>query len=89
MNHPRLEWFLTVAETGGISRAAEKLYASQQSVSAYIKRLEQFYDTTLFDRSNGFMLTASGELLYRYARQVVQRESQLRNVYTAIRNNQD
>lgn len=89
MNHPRLEWFLTVAETGNISRATEKLYASQQSISAYIKRLEQFYGTTLFDRSNGFMLTASGELLCRYARQVVQRETQLRNAYAAIRNNQD
>lgn len=89
MNHPRLEWFLTVAETGGISRAAEKLYASQQSVSAYIKRLEQCYGTTLFDRGTGFVLTASGELLYRYARQVVQRENQLRSVYTAIRNNQN
>ncbi len=88
MNHPRLEWFLTVAETGGISRAAEKLYASQQSVSAYIKRLERFYSTALFNRSDGFTLTASGELLYRYARQVVRRENQLRDTYAAIRSNQ-
>jgi len=72
---------------GGISRAAERLYASQQSVSAYIKRLERLYHTELFDRSNGFALTNSGEILYRYASQVVQRENQLRNSYDAIRSN--
>ena len=63
MNSPKLEWFLAVAEAGGISKAAEKLFASQQSVSAYIKRLEAFYGVTLFRRSPGFALTAPGEIV--------------------------
>ena len=66
MNTPKLDWFLSVAEVGGISKAAEKLFASQQSVSAYIKRLEAFYGVTLFRRSPGFALTASGIPIRRF-----------------------
>ena len=33
-------YFVTVAKEGNISRAAEKLYVSQQSLRAHIKRLE-------------------------------------------------
>lgn len=87
MNYPRLEWFLAVVEAGGISKAAEKLYASQQSVSAYIKRLEAFYGIRLFDRSSGFSLTPQGVILHRYAAQIVQRENRLIDTYSDIRAN--
>ena len=84
MNYPKLEWFLAVVEAGGISKAAETLYVSQQSVSAYIKRLETFYGIRLFDRSSGFSLTAQGMILYQYATQIIQRERKLLNTYADI-----
>ena len=43
------EYFIEVAKEGNISKAAEKLYISQQSLSAHIKRLENKYGVTLFE----------------------------------------
>ena len=38
-----MQYFLVVAEELSISRAAERLYVSQQCVSSHIKKLEQQY----------------------------------------------
>lgn len=87
MNYIRYDWFLCVVESGGISKAAEKLFVSQQSVSAYIKRIETSCNTILFDRTNGFSLTAQGAVFYRYAKQIVERENALRAMYQNINAN--
>jgi len=56
--------FLAVAETGGMTRAAQLLSLTQGAVSQQIKRLEALFDKALFDRSNKAMrLTAEGEKL--------------------------
>ena len=34
------QYFLAIVEAGGVSKAAEKLFISQTSVSKYLKRLE-------------------------------------------------
>lgn len=58
-----LEYFLTVAEERSITRAAEKLFVSQQCVSSHIKKLEQLYQAELFTRRPVFRLTLEGEAL--------------------------
>ena len=58
-----LEYFLTVAEERSITRAAEKLFVSQQCVSSHIKKLEQIYQAELFARRPVFRLTPEGEAL--------------------------
>jgi len=60
----RLRSFVVVAETGHLTRAAEKLHISQPALSAQIRALEDELDLTLFERtSTGMTLTAAGKRL--------------------------
>ena len=64
--------FQTVAETGSISGAAEKLYLTQSALSQAIKQLESQLQVRLFSRtSRGVRLTTEGQLLYDYVRQAM------------------
>ena len=63
-----LRCFVTVAETGNMTSAAERLRRSQSAVSLQVKRLETCLDLRLFDRSPRFVrLTAAGERLLSHA----------------------
>ena len=57
--------FLALAEELNFTRAAERIYMSQQGLSDHIRRLEQEYETTLVTRRPRVELTASGSALYR------------------------
>lgn len=62
----------TVAATGGVTRAAERLNLTQSAVSMQVKRLEEALGRTLLDRTGrGVALTAEGELLRSYARRIL------------------
>lgn len=64
----KLHQFLTVAELGNVSLAADALNVSQPTVSANLKRLEEDYGVTLFLRSSrGVLLTEYGKVLYEHA----------------------
>ncbi|NJN91106.1 MAG: LysR family transcriptional regulator [Leptolyngbyaceae cyanobacterium SL_5_14] len=57
----QVRYFLTIAETGNFSRAAERLYLSQPSLSTGIKKLEQELGVSLFERGGRrTVLTAAG-----------------------------
>ena len=57
----QVRYFLTIAETGNFSQAAERLYLSQPSLSKGIKKLEQELSVTLFERGGRrTVLTAAG-----------------------------
>ena len=65
LNHYRI--FLSVAETGSISRAAEHLFISQPAVSKSIRNLEDALSVRLIERSTrGIRLTEQGKLLYEH-----------------------
>ncbi|MDN3682921.1 LysR family transcriptional regulator [Vibrio tapetis subsp. quintayensis] len=71
--------FLEVAKVKHFGRAAENLYITQAAVSARIKQLESFFDTTLFVRNrNNIRLTSSGERLIGYAEVMVNTLQQAR-----------
>ncbi len=64
--------FLEVAKVRHFGRAAENLYITQAAVSARIKQLEAYFDTTLFIRDrNAIKLTSAGERLISYAEVMV------------------
>lgn len=68
-----LRIFLAVAETGGITRAADRLHTVQSNVSARLAALERELAAPLFRRHpRGVALTTAGEQLLPYARQVTE-----------------
>ena len=67
-----LRAFVTVAETGGVTRAAGQLNLTQSAVSMQIKRLEESLGQPLLDRAGrGVALTAQGEQLLSYGRRML------------------
>ena len=66
--------FLTVVEEMNVTRAAKRLFITQQSLSGQIKRLEEHYNVTLFQRRPYFKLTAEGEAMAFYAQQILDTE---------------
>lgn len=76
MNFQNLKYFLLVAEELNITRAAERLYISQQSLSNHIANMERELDVKLFTRSPKLSLTYAGELLVDTATQILDLHTQ-------------
>ena len=75
----QLKTFVVVAEEGHLTRASERLHASQPTVSAHIKALEEELETKLFSRTpKGMRLTEAGERLKGKAGAVLQRTEERR-----------
>lgn len=67
-----LNYFLTVAQEGNFSRAAEKLHLSQPTLSRQIKDMEEEYGKVLLIREpRRIVLTDEGELLRRRAEEIL------------------
>jgi DNA-binding transcriptional LysR family regulator len=69
-----LRSFTAVVETGGFTRAAERVHLTQSTVSQQIKKLETNLGHTLLirDRATGSVrATEEGELLMSYARRIL------------------
>ncbi len=67
-----LRAFVTVAETGGVTRAAGQLHLTQSAVSMQVKRLEESIGQPLLERAGrGVALTAHGEQLLGYGRRIL------------------
>lgn len=81
-----LQYFWVVAQEQSITRAARKLFISQQALSDQMKRLEEQYHTVLFQRKPHFSLTPSGEALLRTAAQIRRLEESLSVELSDIQN---
>lgn len=72
MKFNQLKYFLTVAEEGQITSAAEKLHMTQPPLSQQLKQLEDSLDIKLINRSSkGIELTPEGRLLYTRGTQIM------------------
>lgn len=87
MNFLTLEYFLAVAEELNITRAAQRLYISQQSMSSSIKKLEKSLGVKLFNRTPNFSLTYAGTRLVKAAAQIMDIKQQILNEIDDINNN--
>ncbi|VDY03442.1 LysR family transcriptional regulator [Thiomonas sp. OC7] len=68
----QLRYFVTIAEQGSFSRAAERLHISQPPLSTQIKALEDEIGARLLERSNrGVALTAAGAAFFDDIRAVL------------------
>ena len=77
MNFTSLRYFVSVAEELNVSKASEKLFISQQSLSNHISRLENELNVRLFERNPRLTLTYAGVCLLRIARQILDLEKQI------------
>ena len=67
-----LRSFVTIAESGSMTRAASRLFMTQSAISMQIKRLENSLGLTVFDRSaQGMTTTTEGEQLLHFANQML------------------
>jgi len=75
----QLKTFVTVADTGNLTQASERLFTSQPAVSAHIKALEEELETKLFDRTpKGMRLTDNGISLREKAQLVLNASNDLK-----------
>lgn len=76
-----LKIFVCVAECGGMTAAAQKLYVSQPTISQAIAELEKYYDVRLFERlSQKLYITDDGRKMLYYARHITDTFSDMENV---------
>jgi DNA-binding transcriptional LysR family regulator len=67
-----LRSFVTIADSGSMTRAASRLFMTQSAISMQIKRLETSLGLSVFDRSSqGMKPTTEGEQLLQYANQML------------------
>jgi LysR family transcriptional regulator, transcriptional activator of the cysJI operon len=86
MNFRHLKIFITVCEVGNMTRAAKELNMAQPSVSQAIMELEKYYGVHLFERLNHRLyLTAAGERLRSYARQILNLSEQAQKELADLR----
>ena len=72
MYNPQLSAFVTAADCGSFTKAAQHLFLSPPSVMKQINALENHLALKLFVRSpQGLHLTPAGQVIYRYAKHMM------------------
>lgn len=71
LNYSHLLYFWTVAQEGSVTKAAEVLSLTPQTISGQIKLLEQTVGSALFERAGrGLTLTPTGRYVKQYADEI-------------------
>jgi LysR family nitrogen assimilation transcriptional regulator len=79
MDVRQLKYFIAIVDAGSLSKASQKLYVAQPSLSQQIAGLEAELKTKLLLRSaQGVKPTTAGSALYRHARLVLRQIDQIR-----------
>ena len=71
INFLNLEYFLAASEELNFTKAAKRLYISQQSLSNHISNLEKEFGIALFNRTVPLTLTYAGQVLKERAKQML------------------
>ena len=72
MYNPLLDTFLTVADCGSFTKAAEKLFISPTAVMKQMNTLENHLNLKLTERTaSGIRLTPAGRVIYRDAKFII------------------
>jgi DNA-binding transcriptional LysR family regulator len=73
-----LKYIVAVAETSNFTRAAERLFLAQPSLSKQIRDLEEEIRFPIFDRSrDGVRATFAGEMVVAYAKETLRSRDEL------------
>lgn len=80
MHLKELQYIVTLADEGSISRAADRLYMAQSSLSQFLQQYEAELGISLFARtSKGIRETAAGKLFISSARNILLSYRQVQN----------
>ena len=81
INYKHLHYFVSVARSGGVIRAAERLHLTPQTLSGQISQLEERLGVALFRRvGRRLELTESGKLALSYAEEIFQTGAELEDL---------
>lgn len=73
MDIKQLKYFIAIAEEGSLSAASARLRVAQPSLSQHVIKIEEELGVQLLDRSpRGIVLTETGQILLRHAREICQ-----------------
>ncbi len=82
MTITQIKYAIVIADTGSFSRAAEKLYVAQPSLTSAVKELENELNIKIFNRSSrGVQVTPDGAEFLLYAQQVYNSYEELSERY--------
>lgn len=80
MKIEHLQYFITLADSSSISKAADKLFISQQQLNRIITALEDDIEAKLLTRTtNGVSLTEDGQDFLVYAKNIVSEYAAMKN----------
>lgn len=87
MTEQQIDYVLAVAQERSFSKAAQKLYVTQPSLSQSIMAIERKLGTAIFDRSRSpVALTPAGEIFVDTARQMRSLEDNMKNRISDLEN---
>lgn len=72
MELKEIKYFIAIAETGNMSKAAEKLFISQPALSHFLSKLEASLNVKLFHKqsNNSLVLTDAGKILLQGSKEI-------------------
>lgn len=87
MDIHQLKVFLSVFKYRSFTKASEKLYLSQPTISDHIKSLEEELNCRLFDRLGRTIIpTAEASVLYNYAVEIIEKAAEAKDSINRARN---
>jgi LysR family hydrogen peroxide-inducible transcriptional activator len=72
MHLHQLKYFVSIVDTGSVTKAAERCFISQPSISQQLSKLEDSIGKKLFSRVKGrLILTDAGQVMYEQAQKIL------------------
>ena len=72
MHLHQLKYFVSIVDTGSMTKAAERCFISQPSISQQLSKLEDNIGQKLFSREHGkLVLTDPGQIMYEQAQKIL------------------
>lgn len=84
MNFRNIEYFIAITEENSITKAAERLHISQQSLSEQLRKLEDEVGAPLIKRGQPMTLTPAGMVFFHAASEMLLTHNEMLNEIAAI-----